>query len=90
MGQKTVKKNELGNRYGLLTVVKEYPGTSGVGTYWICKCDCGNEVAVRGLSLRSGACRSCGCYRRMSPAERAAAGLAPHGKERTIVTREEA
>lgn len=85
MGTRKVKKNELGNRYGMLTVVAEYPGTSGVGAYWICKCDCGNEIAVRGLSLRSGSTRSCGCFRAMPLDERKMTGLKPHGKERVIV-----
>ena len=85
MGERKLKKNELGNRYGMLTVIAEYPGTSSVGAYWICKCDCGNEIAVRGLSLRSGATRSCGCLRAMSLDERKMTGLKPHGKERVIV-----
>ena len=81
-------KNEVGNRYGLLTVLWQYPG-SMTGAVWVCRCDCGNEVAVRGRSLRSGSVRSCGCYRQMTPEEKKATGLAPHGKERVIVTREE-
>lgn len=85
MGERKLKKNELGNRYGMLTVIAEYPGTSSVGAYWICKCDCGNEIAVRGLSLRSGSTRSCGCLRAMSLDERKKTGLKPHGKERVLV-----
>jgi hypothetical protein len=34
-------------------------------TYWRCRCDCGNEVVVRGGDLtRSPGTRSCGCLRR--------------------------
>ena len=31
---------------------------------WLCRCDCGAEVVVRGNNLRSGATRSCGCLHR--------------------------
>lgn len=30
-------------------------------TYWLCRCDCGNQIAVSLTSLRSGNTRSCGC-----------------------------
>ena len=31
--------------------------------YWLCRCDCGTERAVKGSSLRSGESKSCGCIR---------------------------
>lgn len=31
---------------------------------WLCKCDCGNVVSVRGYSLRSGNTQSCGCLQK--------------------------
>ena len=83
MGTKTMEKNEVGNRYGLLTVLRRYPG-SMTGATWVCRCDCGTEVAVLGRSLRSGSVRSCGCYRQMSREEMIATGLKPHGKERVL------
>jgi hypothetical protein len=30
--------------------------------YWLCKCDCGKSIEVRGSSLISGHTKSCGCY----------------------------
>lgn len=30
--------------------------------WWKCKCDCGNEITVRGQCLRNGNTQSCGCY----------------------------
>ena len=32
-------------------------------TMWLCKCECGKEVIVRGSTLRNGQSKSCGCLR---------------------------
>ena len=74
MNKKARYKDEVGNRYGLLTVERMYHG-DGKGTIWVCRCDCGNEVAVRGIDLRCGNNRSCGCLRRMPFEERKERGL---------------
>jgi hypothetical protein len=61
-----------GIKFGLLTPVSidfkriEQERTNGIKyppTYWLCKCDCGNEnlASVRIGSLQSGATTSCGC-----------------------------
>ena len=53
-------------KFGKLTVIKK------IGTYkslttterdiiYLCKCDCGNEVNVKGNNLRCGHTQSCGC-----------------------------
>lgn len=31
---------------------------------WLCQCKCGNKVEVRGVSLREGKTKSCGCLKR--------------------------
>lgn len=31
-------------------------------SYWLCRCDCGNETIVRSDQLKSGTTQSCGCY----------------------------
>lgn len=79
-------KNEVGNRYGMLTVLRDYGTHDGRGKVWLCRCDCGNEVAVRGIMLRSGNNRSCGCLKEMPYQERLERGLKPGGKERVIVS----
>ena len=49
-----------GQRFGRLHVVS-YFGKLGRNNAWLCRCDCGNEAAVRVGSLRSGHTKSCGC-----------------------------
>ena len=57
-------KNEVGNRYGSLVVLRpaKVTGKSKGNKSWVCKCDCGNEIIVQGWHLRSGNTTSCGCY----------------------------
>ena len=57
-------KNEVGNRYGYLTVLSMDKYVKYKGTYWKCKCDCGNETIVIGQNLRNGHTKSCGCLGR--------------------------
>lgn len=47
--------------------------------YWLCKCDCGEEIIVSVASLQSGDTRSCGCLRR----EAVAAKNTKHGQSRS-------
>jgi len=35
-------------------------------TYWLCKCECGNEVSVTACDLKSGHTKSCGCFNQQS------------------------
>ena len=56
-------KDEIGNRYGKLTVIeRDYNNTDG-HIKWICKCDCGNKISVLSSNLRSGKVQSCGCLK---------------------------
>lgn len=52
--------DETGHRFGSL-VVQRRAGVSGKSTAWLCKCDCGREVVVRGQRLRRGSVTHCGC-----------------------------
>ena len=52
--------NLINQKFGYLTVLeRDFSKTGKV--YWICKCDCGNIISVRGSSLKDGHTRSCGC-----------------------------
>ena len=61
--------NEIGNRYGRLTVVSKAPSkvTNGGASrlaMWVCVCDCGMTTTVSGHDLRRGNTTTCGCGRR--------------------------
>ena len=54
----------LNQRFGRLIVIERdlsKPHGHGYDPYWICKCECGNEISVRAPSLRKGTTQSCGC-----------------------------
>lgn len=54
-----------GTRYDRLLVLKRgehYVLKNHTGYYWICQCDCGKVVKIKGEHLRSGDTHSCGCY----------------------------
>lgn len=55
-------KNEVGNRYGKLTVLR-FAGTKRHSAYWLCACDCGLTTITSGTNLRSGHTTSCGCVK---------------------------
>ena len=57
-----------GENYGYLTVISRDLSEKYTGheqdSYWICKCNnCGNIKTIRGISLRKGVTRSCGCIK---------------------------
>lgn len=54
-----------GEKYGKLQVIQFSHIHTGK-TYWLCKCDCGNEKIVRANDMRSGKTTSCGCNMRES------------------------
>ena len=57
-------KNEVGNKYGLLTVINRAENNKNGRAKWLCQCECGNEIEVLGVSLRNGATQSCGCLQK--------------------------
>lgn len=52
-----------GQQIGKLTVVKRL-FIKGKNATWLCRCECGKEVAVSRCSLRAGTTKSCGCLQR--------------------------
>lgn len=57
------KLDLTGQRYGMLTVIKEAPKGNSCGSRWLCRCDCGNYKIVYCGNLRSkkDSTKSCGC-----------------------------
>ena len=57
-----------GLKFGKLTVLKrddDYIKPNGQhSTKWLCQCDCGNGISVRGADLKNKKTRSCGCLRK--------------------------
>lgn len=53
-----------GQKFGRLNVIK-FTGSDRYGTAeWLCKCDCGDSIVVRGTALRRGNTKSCGCLQK--------------------------
>ena len=58
---------ETGNRYGKLVVLgraKKPVTTKQKRAFWLCWCDCGEQIVVAGSRLRNGTAKSCGCLTR--------------------------
>ena len=54
--------NPIGNKFGLLTVLKRNGSTPAKSALWLCKCDCGGNAVTTITKLRSGHTSSCGCH----------------------------
>lgn len=53
-----------GERFGRLTCLEDVGrDEKSKARLWRCKCQCGNEVVVRSINLRSGNSKSCGCLK---------------------------
>ena len=46
-----------------LTVIKRVENRDK-HIFWLCKCECGNELEIRGDQIRKGIAKSCGCYQK--------------------------
>lgn len=57
-------KNETGNQYGKLVVLRYDHTDRRNGAYWLCMCECGCTTVVKGNRLRRGKTKSCGCLKR--------------------------
>lgn len=72
--------NEIGNQHGRLVVIKRADNSKHGNARWLCHCDCGNITVVRGLELRSGHTKSCGCLYQETIARMSKANRLPKGE----------
>lgn len=54
----------MDSKYNSLTPI-EYSHTKNGEKYWIFKCDCGNEKAIRIGHVKSGNSKTCGCSKKI-------------------------
>ena len=72
-----------GQKFGRLTVIKQYGRSADNRITWLCQCECGNTKIVTGKALRRGETKSCGCYSK----EIATLKNTKHGKRHTRLYR---
>lgn len=53
----------VGKKFGRLFIIKHAYNKKG-RSFWLCKCECGNEKVICGKDIRNGSIKSCGCYMR--------------------------
>ncbi|MCF7995219.1 MAG: hypothetical protein K9L88_10310 [Chromatiaceae bacterium] len=70
-----------GERFGRLVVLSESESLDKRKA-WLCRCDCGNEKTLSSKQLRHDKVRSCGCLRKETSAETAAARKKSEAKRR--------
>lgn len=73
----------IGKKFNKLTVISQgetiVNKCGSINLVYNCKCDCGNEISVRGACIRTGHTKSCGCVR----SEMGIKKLTKHGKSST-------
>lgn len=69
----------VGQTFGKLTVIEKGPKDKHGNVMWVCLCECGNQIMTRGISLKSGHTKSCGCYIKDVQRERIVKENTTHG-----------
>lgn len=82
-----VKRDLAGQRFGRLTVVEDVGVDKSYGYLWLCKCDCGNKVIVRGSSLASKHTKSCGCFAKERATKHGLSDLRTYQSWRNMIRR---
>jgi hypothetical protein len=80
------KIDMIGKRFGRLTVIEEIDDSKTKRPRWLCRCECGNKRIVRGISLRKGDTKSCGCLKK-ELAKKLSEAKVTHGSSKTRLYR---
>ncbi len=59
-----MRRDLIGLRFGRLVVVGLIGPAKYRQTLWLCTCDCGNSVQIKGSRLTSGGTQSCSCLQK--------------------------
>lgn len=72
-------KDLTGQRFEKLCIICRAENTRRGTAQWLCQCDCGNRIVVRGDQIRNGHSQSCGCLQK----EITIKNFTIHGKRNT-------
>ena len=64
-----MKLQLIGQKFGKLTVISN-TDSMNYHSCWVCLCECGKKVKVKGIHLKSGHTKSCGCLRKIIAREK--------------------
>ena len=62
-------KNMTGQKIGKLTVIERAHNDTNYRAQWLCKCECGEEIVVKGNDLRNNRVTCCNTCRKESEQE---------------------
>src|SRR5437763_6368253 len=65
-GARQLLRDEIGSKFGMLTVLGREPNDANGRVMLRVRCDCGKELVVRRTDLVTGNTQSCGCLRRIA------------------------
>jgi hypothetical protein len=71
------RADKAGQRYGMLTVLRQVESRDKRRTEWLCLCDCGKEKILPANNLRVKGTKSCGCLKNNNPGRRKSETEAP-------------
>lgn len=83
-----IKMQLSGQKFGRLTVLMESERDRKRNRrMWLCKCDCGIEKIIPGISLTTGQSKSCGCLRKQNFRKRAKSLVGYKFSKLTVIRR---